>query len=298
MEKFAVIDLGSNTFHLLIAQLEPDHSFSVVHRNRVYARLARTGIGVISESSFQEGLRILQEFKATIDQYQVKKTKVVGTEMLRLAPNGAAFVQQVHAQTGLQVEIISGLQEAEYIYLGVKQLYPNKTYLIMDIGGGSVEFILVKDGVQTWLTSVPIGIAVLYFRFHLSDPMAEQELKALRQFLSEKTVHLAEALAEEPIEDLMGASGVFETFFDILGAPAEKAINAQSILKKLEKLIISSYDDRLKMESIPKTRKKMIIVASVLLEFVLKLTSVKRLRYSPNSLKEGLLYAMIQEKTS
>ncbi len=296
MEKYAVIDLGSNTFHLLIAQLEADLQFTTVVRKRVFARLARTGIGVISDASVQEGLRILREFKAIIDQHQVSKTKVLGTEMLRLAPNGAEFARQVYEQTGLQIEIISGLQEAEYIYLGVKQLYPNSSYLIMDIGGGSVEFILVKDGQRTWMSSVPIGIAVLYFQFHLSDPISDQELANLRQFLTEKTVHLAEAVEDEPVEELVGASGVFETFFDILGVPSEKEIDTQAIQKRLEQLIKSSYDERMEMDSIPKTRKKMIIVASVLLEFVLKLTSVKRLRYSPNSLKEGLLYSLIQEK--
>jgi len=295
MEKFAVIDLGSNTFHLLIVQLEADHQFSVVYRKRVYARLARTGIGVISDLSFQEGLRILQQFKDTIDQHQVKKIKAVGTEMLRLAPNGSDFVQQAYKQTGLQIEIISGLKEAEYIYMGVKRLHPKSSYLIMDIGGGSVEFILVIDGRQVWLTSIPIGIAVLYFRFHLSDPIADEELALLRHFLSEKTIHLAEALAEQPVEELIGSSGVFETFFDLLGAPSEKEIDALVIQSRLKELITSSYDERLEMDEIPKMRKKMIIVASVLLEFVLEQTSVKRVRYSPNSLKEGLLYAMIQE---
>ncbi len=296
MEKLAVIDLGSNTFHLLIVQLDAQSHFSTVVRKRVYARLARTGIGVISAASFQEGLRILQAFKAIIDEHQVKKIKIVGTEMLRLAPNGADFVQQAYALTGLQIEIISGLKEAEYIYLGVKQLYPISSYLIMDIGGGSVEFILVKDGQQVWMTSVPIGIAVLYFRFHLSDPISEIELRDLRQFLSEKTTHLAEALKEDSVEELVGASGVFETFFDVLDVPSDQEIDVQRIHKRLDELIQSSYHERMAIDSIPKTRKKMIIVASVLLKFVLKQTSVKRMRYSPNSLKEGLLYTMIQEQ--
>ncbi len=296
MEKLAVIDLGSNTFHLLIAQLDAQQQLTVVLRKRVYARLARTGIGLISATSFQEGLRILEDFKSILDEHQVKETKVVGTEMLRLAPNGADFVQQVYALTGLQIEIISGLKEAEYIYLGIKQLHPTSSYLIMDIGGGSVEFILVRDGKQVWMTSVPIGIAVLYFRFHLSDPISEIELHQLRQFLSEKTTHLAEALKEDSVEELVGASGVFETFFDVLGVPSNQAIDVAAIQNRLDKLILSSYQERLELDSIPKNRKKMIIVASALLKYVLEQTSVKRMRYSPNSLKEGLLYAMIQEK--
>jgi len=296
MEKFAVIDLGSNTFHLLIAQRQADHPFSVVFKNRVYARLARMGIGKISDTSFQEGLRILQEIKATLNQHQVKKVKVVGTEMLREAPNGTEFVRQAYALTGLQIEIISGIKEAEYIYLAVSQLYPKSTYLIMDIGGGSVEFILVKDGQQIWMTSVPIGIAVLYFRFHLTDPISDVELRDLRQFLAEKTEHLAQAVKENAVEELIGASGVFETFFEILKVPSDQAIDVVAIHERLDKLILSNYAERMAIDSIPKTRKKMIIVASVLLKFVLELTSVKRIRYSPNSLKEGLLYAMIQEK--
>jgi len=296
MEKFAVIDLGSNTFHLLIAQLDANFQLSIVYKNRVYARLARTGIGVISDKSFQYGLKILRGFKETIDQHEVQEIKIIGTEMLRLAPNGVDFVQQAFRQTGLKVEIISGLQEAEYIYLGVKQLYPNTSYLIMDIGGGSVEFILVKNGQQIWVTSIPIGIAVLYFRFHLSDPISQRHLGDLRQFLAEKMIHLAQAIKDNPVDDLIGASGVFATFFDLLEVSSDKALDTHIIKKRLKKLTTSSYDERLEMENIPEMRKKMIIVASVLLEFVLELTSVKRIHYSPNSLKEGLLYTMIQEK--
>lgn len=295
MTKIAVIDLGSNTFHLLIAQLGADHQLTPIYRKRVFARLARGGIGLISPTSFREGLAALREFKEALDAHQVAQVKVVGTEMLRLAPNGADFVREVFEQTGLKVEIISGLREAEYIYLGVKQLFPKSSYLVMDIGGGSVEFILVKDGQQTWMVSLPIGIAVLYFRFHLSDPISASELTALQDFLSEKTVGLAEAIEEHPIEELIGASGVFETFFDVLEVPSDMAIEASKVHEKLELLIQTSLEERQQIDTIPKTRKKMIIVASVLLKFVLQLTSVKRIRYSPNSLKEGLLYSIIQD---
>ncbi len=295
MKNIAVIDLGSNTFHLLIAQLGEDGQWTPIHRHRVFARLARTGMGPISEEAFREGLKTLRVFKQEIDEFQVSHVKVVGTEMLRLASNGAEFVKQVKEQIGLEIEIISGLQEAEYIYLGVKQLRGDASYLIMDIGGGSVEFILVKDGVQKWMASFPIGIAVLYFRFHVNDPISAQELAALTDYLASQTVHLAEAIQDDPVEELVGASGVFDTFFELVGIPSDGEIDALDIRQKLKKLIQTTYAERMEMKTIPKTRKKMIIVSSVLLEFVLRLTSVKRIRYSPNSLKEGLLYSMIQE---
>lgn len=296
MEKYAVIDLGSNTFHLLIAQLGADRQFNNIYRNRVYSGLARTGIGTITEASFEDGLAILRGFKEEIDKYEVKRVKVVGTEMLRLAPNGHEFVQKVFEQTGLAIEIISGQQEAEYIYLGVKQLFPDSSYVIMDIGGGSVEFIQVRDGEPVQMESLPIGVAVLYLRFHLNDPISDQERQELEAFLQGHTRFLAQATKDEPLEELIGSSGVFETFFDLMEVPFDTVLDAEMVVNRLDHLIKTSLDERLKMDTIPKPRKKMIIVASILLKFVLELTSVKRIRYSANSLKEGLLYAMIQEK--
>ena len=224
----AVVDLGSNTFHLLIVA-PIDDTLQEIYRKRVYARLARSGIGLISDTAFQKGVDVLIEFKKEIDKHNVSRIKVVGTEMLRLAPNGGDFVRKVKEKTGFDIEIISGNQEAEYIFKGVEPLLPSGALLIMDIGGGSVEFIIVIDGKKKWLISLPIGIAVLYFDFQHSDPIQTPDLAVLEGFLAKKLKPLKNAIQRYPINELIGASGAFETFFDVLGYVKSISINSKYI---------------------------------------------------------------------
>ncbi len=289
----AVIDLGSNTFHLVVVQYNVDNGFLELYRERVYARLARSGIGVITEVAFEKGLKTLLHFKEILLQHNVVKSKIVGTEMLRIAPNGADFVRKVHDQTGFSIEIISGEQEADYIFQGVQHSFPNATYLIVDVGGGSVEFIIVKDGNREWLTSVPIGIAVLYFQYKQSDPIEQEELLKIESFLNQQLMSLRQQLNNYNIEVLVGASGVFETFFDVEGEAFDSYLDASSFKIKLASMIHSKLEEREAMSSIPKVRKKMMVVAAILVKAVLDGTSIKRIRFSPNSLKEGLLYELL-----
>ena len=140
--RIAVIDLGTNTFHILIAEAQADHSFKDLHRQRFFVKLAEEGIETIGEAPLERGFKALTHFKNLIEELQVIKVKAIGTAALRTASNGPAFVQQVKEKLGFQIELISGDQEATFIHKGVSLAVPFKeqNYLLMDIGGGSVEY--------------------------------------------------------------------------------------------------------------------------------------------------------------
>jgi exopolyphosphatase/guanosine-5'-triphosphate,3'-diphosphate pyrophosphatase len=214
----AVIDLGTNTFHLLIVAPDEQLGFREVFRERRFIKLAEGGIEYLSDAAVQRGLEALVDFKSELDRHQVVEVRAIGTAALRTARNGSAFIELVKDTTGIQIELIDGSEEARLIHLGVALATPLGTErgLIMDIGGGSVEFIIADVEKVYWAQSFPVGVAVLYERFHKNEPISEAEQMALKAFLKEQLRPLGNALDRYPCQDLLGASGTFDVLEDIL----------------------------------------------------------------------------------
>ena len=153
----AVIDLGTNTFHILIAEVTEPHNYRIVHRLRIPVMIGKGGInqGLITEEGQERALAALQQFAALIRQYEVQQVRATATSAFRNARNGKALVQRIREETGIRIEVIDGMQEAEYIFGGVQEALSldHEPILIMDIGGGSVEFILSSDQQVRWKQS-------------------------------------------------------------------------------------------------------------------------------------------------
>ncbi len=292
---FAVIDLGSNTFHLLIVH-PVLNGFREVYRERVFVGLGREAVSRISDEARHRALETLKKFKKALDQYEPVRCRAIGTEMFRQASNAGAFIEEVKQQTGITIEIISGQQEAEYIFEAVRRIFPRGDYLVMDIGGGSTEFVLYAGGRVRFLDSFPVGILALYERFPIGDPITEDEKQRIQAYLTDAMAPLLdEALVHYPVVDMIGAAGVINTYFAMTGTPKDTYLDTEALLEVLDQLIHTTYAERLQMPRIPMGRKKWIVMTSLFLAFVLRRTKVKRLLYSPNSLKEGVLYAMISQ---
>ncbi|MEN0005954.1 MAG: hypothetical protein AAF798_17520, partial [Bacteroidota bacterium] len=120
-QRFAVIDLGTNTFHLLITEALPAGGFSEVYRERKFTQLAEEGIETIGAAALQRGLKALQHFKQQLTAHQVEQVRAFGTAALRTASNGPDFIRQVAEEIGIDIQLISGTEEARLIHLGVLQ---------------------------------------------------------------------------------------------------------------------------------------------------------------------------------
>lgn len=184
MNTFAVIDLGTNTFHLLIVEDNGDGSFRELYRKQHFVKLAEEGIQTIGAAAFARGLDVMESFNITLDEYKVNQLTAFGTAALRTASNGQDFVNQVKEKNGIEIELISGDREAVLIHKGVLQAVPftSERMLIMDIGGGSVEFIIADKNQVYWAQSFPIGVAVLYKNFHQNNPITNTEIQATQAF--------------------------------------------------------------------------------------------------------------------
>jgi len=150
--KAAVIDLGTNTFHLIVAELSPA-GVEVIYKTNVPVRLGegRINENVIIPEAFERGIKTLNDFKQEIDRHGVTLVRAIATSAIRSAGNGVDFVAAASSRAGIEIEVISGEDEASYIFNGVKATgIITAPSLIMDIGGGSTEFIICNPDGQLW----------------------------------------------------------------------------------------------------------------------------------------------------
>ncbi|MCB0598027.1 MAG: Ppx/GppA family phosphatase [Lewinellaceae bacterium] len=303
MSRYAVIDLGTNTFHLLIAEEGPSGKIKEVFRERRFVKLAEEGIDAIGEQPYRRGLETLQRFRRILAAHAVpvEQVRVFGTAALRTASNGPAFIREVQESTGIEIRLISGDREAELIYKGVIMAVPptEERMLIMDIGGGSVEFIIADYTGVLWAQSFPAGVAVLYKNFHRHEPILPQEVDAIHLFLQQQLAPLLDALGRFPTQRLVGASGTFDVMEFFLGEekahPLNATISAEKFLPFYEQLVKMDEHQRRNLPGMPLDRVDMIVVALILIEVVLKMAGIRQITVSAYAMKEGMLYEMMRK---
>ena len=202
--------------------------------------------------------------------------------------------------------MISGLREAELIHLGAKEALdfgPEKT-LLMDIGGGSIEFIIADDSATYWMRSFEIGGQRLVERFHKSDPIKTKEIEELHQYFDDQLVELYEACEKHQPKTLIGCSGTFDTLSDIYCEQtgfkrtiedSEYPLPIQSFRAIYSDLLQKTRAERLQIPGMIEMRVEMIVVATVLVDFLLEKLSIQKIRVSAYALKEGILFNVINQ---
>lgn len=298
---FAVIDLGTNTFHLLIARRLPDGRIEGVYRERRFIQLAEDGIATIGPAPYQRALDALQAYRQIVDQHKIPTAQVLafGTAAMRTAANGPALIEDVAERTGLRIRLIDGEEEARLIHRGVTLAIPpsQANQLIMDIGGGSVEFIIAnQEGVQ-WARSFPIGVAVLYRDFHHTEPIADQEVQQLQDFLRAVLSPVQNALQQYPCQDLVGSSGTFDILEQFIGQGQREgqhyaAVPVGTFPEFYAKVRAMDRPQRHRMPDIPKARADMLVVALVLVDVVVAMAGTERILVSDYAMKEGMIREM------
>lgn len=300
----AVIDLGTNTFHLLIADIE-EGQIIPVHKEQIAVKLGEGGINenTIGAAAYERGQQALEIFRQHLDLHGLTNARVAATSAIRGASNGEEFIREAKERSGLIIQCISGLEEAEFIAIGVlNSLPPMETpFLIMDIGGGSVEFIICRDKKILHKESIDIGAARLLEKFHPSDPLLASELGLIRTYLEEKLSGLMHRCAHFGCHSLVGSAGSFESILDLIDeriGRKDTALNPQCFQIDLTDfdtiyhlLLSSTMEERKGMAGLADFRVEMMVLASILIDVVLKMGRMETLFCSLNSLKEGLMLA-------
>ncbi|WP_370089796.1 exopolyphosphatase [Ekhidna sp.] len=303
--KVAVIDLGTNTFHLLIARIEKE-SHEILHRERKAVKIGEKGInkGEINQQAWDRALAALNEFKTTIAQNEIDQVFATATSAIRNAKNGRALVEEIKKQTGIEIEVISGMREAELIHLGASKAlnFGEEKNLIMDIGGGSIEFIIADQNQAYWLQSFEVGGQRLVEKFHRTDPIAQTEISDLYNFFDAELEPLSKACKEYKPKTLIGCSGTFDTLSDIYceenGIERDLSLTEYPFGKEAfraiyQELISKSREQRLLIPGMIEMRVDMIVVACVLVNYIIEKFELESIRVSGYALKEGILYNVL-----
>jgi exopolyphosphatase/guanosine-5'-triphosphate,3'-diphosphate pyrophosphatase len=290
----AIIDLGTNTFNLLIADMDGTN-FTLVHSEKEGVAIGMGGINsnIIAADSMERGEKAIKHFLTVCYQKQVDKILAFGTSALRDAENTNVFLAKLKSECDLNVHVISGDMEAELIYRGVRQVYDfDQKAVIIDIGGGSTEVIFADSNGVKELKSLNIGVSRIYQKFQFQDPLSEEDIQKIRLFLEEECKGFFDNKKEEI---MIGSSGSFETFWEMTherSIPEKKEsieMNIQDFVTTLNEVIISTLKEREANAFILPIRKIMAPITAVKTLWLMEKLNTQRIIISPYSLKEGAL---------
>ncbi len=307
--KFAVIDLGTNGFRLYIAESIQKGHFDIIHRQTSELKLASEGIHHIGVAPFVRGLEAMKIFSKTLKIFHIQHVRAFGTAALRLADNGQDFMNAVHKETGIAIELITGEREAALIHKGMTLGVPlSKTPVLMvDVGGGSVEFIIANETTVFWAKSYNIGVTILKQRFHISDIILDTEIKEIEQFLTDTCTELCEMIAEFNPKYPVISCGALDFLVKILlknetPIPAARGSFEMPLYYDFPKQQFSIFYEQLTflsdkelytMPDVPQEKVEMLAVSLVLMNWILTpLLNADKLVASGQSMKAGILYEM------
>lgn len=202
MGKYAAVDIGSNSMRLLVAEVDAQGVVKRLAEDRQVTRLGESVFthGVLSEDAIRITEEVLARFRITIAGLGGAETRAVATSATRDARNQDDFLRRAEAALGGPIEIISGVEEARLIGLGVNAVWPqgDQPVLIVDVGGGSAEFVLMQGGVMVEGYSRPLGAVRLKEVFLDKEPPRREQILRLQEFIDEKLELVVRRLGRQP----------------------------------------------------------------------------------------------------
>ncbi|MEM9983830.1 MAG: Ppx/GppA phosphatase family protein [Bacteroidota bacterium] len=307
----AIIDLGTNTFHLLLAEINEQESFSILGKFKEAVKLGENGINQqnIADSAFQRGIDALKQFRKIIDSNGILTVFAFATSAIRSAKNGNQFVEVAKREAGIDIQVINGNTEASFIHEGVKngvRLPGAEDVLLVDIGGGSVEFVVSRDRQALLLRSLKIGAARLLDYLQPHDPIKNREIKALKAYLAQQMGDLIQELKEFDLRLMVGSSGTFETIAAIIAHEQGDRLSASNIngyqfdpshFAKVNKAILkANRKKRLDMKGMDPVRADMIVMGVILIDYLLEQLAIQEIMVSESALKEGILFRHMKDR--
>jgi len=294
IERKAVIDLGTNTFNLLVAEFS-EGKWRRIHSEKDGVALGMGGINqkMITEDAIVRAEKALTHFKNVSESLGAFEITAIGTSAIRDAKNQVEFVERIRRDVGIQIKVISGDEEADLIYQGVRKTITfDKPSLIMDIGGGSTEFILAtEEGIQQKV-SLDIGVSRIFQLFQFDDPIRADQVVQLETWLEDQSKGFFDQLE---VTRLIGASGSFETFYELIHNATISSLDTaielpfQSFYQELDGLIFSTQAERDVNPWIVPIRKKMAPYAAIKTKWIINKLGITETYLSPYALKEGAL---------
>jgi exopolyphosphatase/guanosine-5'-triphosphate,3'-diphosphate pyrophosphatase len=302
-KRIAIIDLGTNTCNLLIAEYDYA-TYNILYQGKEVVKLGKNGIdkNQLTEDGLERAILAIRKHQDRISKYSSSNIVTIATSAIREATNSDWFQQEIKEKTGLELLIISGDREADLIFKGVKLAFGKVEdhSLILDIGGGSNEFILMEAGVPVWKESFPLGMARIIEQIPPSDPITPDEIQQINEWFSSRLEPLWKRLQNIRVSMLIGCSGAFDTLVDLIDqtdAGTKTRIRQEVTLSDFdiiyEKLIDSTTEVRMKMKGMESIRVEMIVSSVIFIKMVIERLKIQKIFQTDFALREGVLYERI-----
>ena len=304
--RIAAIDIGTNSFHLLVAAVDPKlRTFRIIQAEKATTRLGERDpeTGELTEAAMQRGLETLRQFRDLAASHRVEQIVTAATSAVREAPNGRDFLQTILDDLGMEVDLVSGPEEARLIYLGVLSGMPfgDRPHLLLDIGGGSTELILADGRDARALTSTRVGAVRLQRDFVRDDPMPPQRRSFLQAFIQGSLEPAVDKVrrrikpGETPV--LVATSGTAMAIGSLAASEEERPprklhgyrVTRQSLNKVVDRLITMTPAQRRELAPINDRRAEIIVPGALILQTTMKMLGVGEFVLSERALREGLI---------
>jgi exopolyphosphatase/guanosine-5'-triphosphate,3'-diphosphate pyrophosphatase len=300
--RIAAIDIGTNSVHMIVVRVRPDHSFEVIDREKEMVRLGAGGLDgrALTPEAMHSALQVLSKFKRLADSHGVDEIVAAATSATREAENGGEFLKTVAEQTGIRPRVISGTEEARLIHLaavyGVSTA--GETAVAVDIGGGSVE---VTRGTATGVDvgrSFKLGVIRLTERFVKSDPIAPREARKLVRHIESEIGKYLDEIAKAGFDRVIGTSGTILSLGTIIaaqqghasGAPLRNRRIAAKQLHQVRKMLMTmELEKRLRVPGLDPRRADLAVAGVILLDEIVDRLGAEELTLCDLSLREGLV---------
>ncbi len=297
-ESFAGVDLGSNSFHMIVANYS-DGRLQIIDRIKEMVRLA-SGLDdrrCLDEASMDRAIQCLERFGQRIREIPRVNVRAVGTNTLRQARNGSAFLKSARRALGHPIEIIAGREEARLIFLGVAHSVYNETdkRLVVDIGGGSTELIIGRGFNPYYTESLYMGCVGVSERFFSGGEISAKRMRRAMLFARQELEGVEATYRKVGWDAAIGASGTILSINDALALHdwSSGAITSAGLSALREYLIAAGNVDKLEIQGLSDRRRPVFAGGVAILSAVFDALEIDRMTVSEGALREGLLYDLI-----
>jgi exopolyphosphatase / guanosine-5'-triphosphate,3'-diphosphate pyrophosphatase len=305
-KRIAAIDLGTNSFHAVIVDVFPDGTFAIVDALKEMVTLGRYGLGKqLPADAMERGIQALHKIKTLCDSYKVERILAYATSAIREASNGGAFIQRAIDEVRIKILAIPGTTEGELIAYAVQHAIAlnGQRALIMDIGGGSTEFIICDNLKHYYIESMKLGVSRMTADHVNSDPISKSDIKKLEKFYLDSLGNLKKAVKSFQPEFLIGSSGTMQNIAAMIAA--EKKLDTSVTINEFEysaddfawfyhKFIRLGRDGRLKVAGLDSKRVDFIVAGLVLVNVIIKTFGFKTIKTSTQAMREGIILRYIK----
>jgi len=305
--RIAALDLGTNSFHLLVADVQPDGHFEALARDKAMIRLGDvvSRHGRVTDAAADVAVATVRRFKLLADAAGATELHACATSAIRQAANGDALVDRIREETGIRVEVISGLREAELIFGAIRAsvLLEPAPALCFDLGGGSVEIMVGDAGGLRWATSENLGVGRLTAEYVTTDPIAKDDRRRLRAHIVDVLAPVADQVAAFEPKLFVGSSGTLEDIAHMVAARRKADVpvslnqltfDRDEFLPLHKQILTMPADERLRLDGLEARRVDLIAAGAIFLETSMELFGFDELTVSEWALREGIVLDVIR----